>query len=190
MQVASWLSRSDPEDILNADIFFDALPVFGDESLGEDLRRDAIAAAAQSAPFLKLMSINAARLENVLGWFGRLRADEQGRIDLKRNGIMPIFSAARILALKHGVVERQTAGRLLAVRALPEMPETLIDHLIDAHRILLAQILNQQLRDTERGLKLSNRVAVGEITAFEREQLRWCLEQVQSVGNLLGDPLS
>jgi DNA polymerase-3 subunit epsilon/CBS domain-containing protein len=188
-QVANWLSRSDPEDILNADIFFDALPVFGDEDLGDDLRRDAIAAAAQSPTFLKLMAMNAARMDNLLGWFGRLRTDEKGRIDLKRNGVMPIFSSARILALKHEVHERSTVGRLKAVRNLPDMPETFIDQLIDAHQILLSDVLDQQLRDIDRGIKPSNKVAVADLTLYERERLRWALEQVQSVGGLLGDPL-
>ena len=188
-QIASWLSRSDPEDILNADIFFDALAVQGDEALGEELRKDAVSAAAQSPAFLKLMAMNAARMDNVVGWFGRLLTDEAGRIDLKRNGIMPVFSAARILALKHEVTERSTAARLSAVRTMPDMPDVLVDHLIDAHRLLFGMILDQQLRDIERGLKLSNKVAVNELTAYEREQLRWSLEQVRSVGNLLGDPL-
>jgi len=157
--------------------------------LAEELRKDAVSAAAQSPAFLKLMAMNAARTDNVVGWFGRLLTDEAGRIDLKRNGIMPVFSAARILALKHEVTERSTAARLSAVRTMPDMPDVLVDHLIDAHRLLFGMILDQQLRDIERGLKLSNKVAVNELTAYEREQLRWSLEQVRSVGNLLGDPL-
>jgi CBS domain-containing protein len=188
-QLAAWLSRSHPEDILNADIFFDALPVYGDEELADDLRKDAIAAAAQSPGFLKLMAMNAVPMDKLLGWFGRLRTDEAGRVDLKRGGFMPIFSAARILALKHEVAARSTAARLLAVRSVPDMPTSLIDHLIDAHRLLLGLSLDQQLRDIERGLKLSNRVAVNELTAYERERLRWSLEQVRSIDNFLGNPL-
>jgi DNA polymerase-3 subunit epsilon/CBS domain-containing protein len=188
-QVASWLSRSDPEDILHADVFFDAVGVYGEEVLGEDLRRDAIAAAADSPGFLKLMALNAARMDNVLGWFGRLRTDGQGRIDLKRSGLMPAFSAARVLALKHGVAARSTAARLMAVRTMPEIPETLLDHLLEAHRLLLGMILDQQLRDLERGRKLSNSVALSELSAYEREKLRWSLEQVQSIEGLLADPL-
>ena len=42
--VARWISRSEPEDILNADIFFDCRPVHGEVELGDSLRRDAIAA--------------------------------------------------------------------------------------------------------------------------------------------------
>jgi DNA polymerase-3 subunit epsilon/CBS domain-containing protein len=188
-QLADWLSRTDPDDILYADIFFDALPVFGDDLLAEELLKDSLAAAAQSSGFLKFMSMNAVPADTVLGWFGRLRTDEQGRIDLKANGIMPIFSAARVLALKHEIYERSTAARFTAVRSMPGMAEASIDHLSEAHRLLLGCILEQQLRDIEQGLKPSNKVAVSELTLYERERIRWALEQVQSMAGLLGDPL-
>jgi CBS domain-containing protein len=187
-QLADWLSRADPQDVLNADIFFDAIPVFGDDALAEELLKDAVAAAAQKPGFLHLMAVNGVRAENLLGWFGRLRTDERGHVDLKLNGLMPIFSGARILALKHQVYERSTAARLKAVKNMPGMPVTLIDHLLEAHGILLGQILEQQLRDIERGLKPSNKVAVSELTLYQRERIRWALEQVQSVPGLLGDP--
>jgi hypothetical protein len=51
----------------------------------------------------------------------------------------------------------------------------------------LGQILQQQLRDTDRGYKLSNNVAVNELTLYERERMRWALEQVRLAPNLLGD---
>ena len=187
-QLADWLSRVDPQDILNADIFFDAIPVFGDDSLAEELLKDSVAAAAQTPVFLRLMAVNGVRAENLLGWFGRLRTDERGQIDLKLNGLMPICSGARVLALKHQIYERSTAARLKAVRNMPGMPETLIDHLLEAHGILLSQILELQLRDIERGLKPSNKVAVSELTLYQRERIRWALEQVRSVPDLLGDP--
>jgi DNA polymerase-3 subunit epsilon/CBS domain-containing protein len=186
-QLADWLSRTDPQDILNADIFFDAIPVFGDDSLAEELLKDSVAAASQTPGFLRLMTMNAERMENVLGWFGRLRTDESGRIDLKRNGLMPIFSTARILALKHEIYERSTAARLKAARNLPGISETLIDHALEAHGLLLHHILEQQLRDIERGYKSSNNVAVNELTLYERERIRWALEQVRLLPNLLGD---
>jgi DNA polymerase-3 subunit epsilon/CBS domain-containing protein len=186
-QLADWLSRTDPEDILNADIFFDAIPVFGDDPLAEELLKDSVAAAAQTPGFLRLMTMNAERTDNVLGWFGRLRTNDSGRIDLKRNGLMPIFSTARVLALKNEVYERSTIARLKAVRNIPGMPETLVDHVLEAHGLLLHHILDQQLRDIERGYKPSNNVAVNELTLYERERIRWSLEQVRLLPNLLGD---
>jgi CBS domain-containing protein len=187
--VSSWLSRSRPDDILNADIFFDALPVYGDAALAEALRRDAIAAASRSPAFLKLMSLNAIGGEPPLGWFGRFRVDEDGRMDLKRGGIMPVFAAARVLALKHAIPERATAARLEALRGRADIPARRLELVLEAHRILLGAILRQQLADIDRGRPPSSRVDPRDLPPAEKEQLKWALEQVQSVRDLLGDPV-
>jgi DNA polymerase-3 subunit epsilon/CBS domain-containing protein len=186
--VGRWISRSEPGDILNSDIFFDAVTVHGDRDMGEALRRDAMAAAASSRNFLKLMAINAAEADVPLGWFGRFRLSG-GRMDLKKGGILPIFSAARVLALTNAIPARSTPERLEAARGRKGVPDALIDNLIEAHRILLGAILHQQLVDIELGVPLSNRVAPSDLAASGRERLQWALEQVRSVGALLGDPL-
>lgn len=187
--VAGWLSRSDPQDILNADIFFDALPVHGDAQLAEALRRDAIEAAAQSVSFLKLMTLTAATAEPPIGWFGRYRLEEDGRMDLKRGGIMPIFAAARVQAIRHRILDRSTAARLEALRRAPEAPQQVITKLLEAHKILLGAILGQQLADISRGVPPSSRVDPKDIPATDRERLKWAVEQVKSVRDLLGDPV-
>ena len=188
-QVSGWLSRSDPQDILNADIFFDALPVHGDVQLAEALRRDAITAASQSVGFLKLMTLNAATADPPLGWFGRFRLEEDGRMDLKRGGIMPIFASARVQALRHRILARPTALRLEALRQVPDSPGKVIDQLLEAHKIQLGAILHQQLADIERGIPPSSRVDPKDVPQTEKERLKWALEQVKSVRDLLGDPV-
>lgn len=188
--VSSWLSRSNPGDILNADIFFDALPVYGNEGLSEDLRREAIAAASKATPFLKLMSLNAVNFSLPLGWFGRWSLDEAGRMDLKKGGILPIFSAARVMALKNGLFERSTSGRLEAMRDKDGIAPRVIDNLLEAQKILLGIILRQQLIDIERGTPPSSRVDPKDMQQLDHERLRWALEQVKSVGDLLGDPVA
>lgn len=188
-QVSHWLSRSGPQDILNADIFFDAMPVYGEQDLAADLRADAIEAASGSIGFLKLMSLNATQTQVPISWLGRFKVDDDGRMDLKRHGIMPIFSAARVLALRHGLPHRATAGRLEALRGRPDVPDDCVDGLLEAHQILLRQILLQQLVDIERGVPLSNRVDPRALSYSERVRLKWALEQVPLVNNLLGDPV-
>ena len=187
--IGGWLRRSDPEDLLSTDIFFDAVPVHGTSALGEALRDEAIEAAGRCKGFLKLMAVSAAAVAVPLGWLGRFKL-EGGRMDLKRGGIMPIFSAARVLALQHGVKARSTPERLAAVRGKGDADPALIDSLTEAHRILLGAILEQQLHDLEQGIKPSNKVAPNELSAAERDHVRWALEQVGSVANVLGDPLA
>ena len=186
--VGSWITKSRPQDILNCDIFFDAAPVYGDTAMAQALLSDARDAAQSAGAFLNLLQRNAAEFTSPLGWFGQLKRDN-GRVDLKAGGIMPIFSAARVVALANGVAERSTPGRLKAARALGIAPPETIDNLVEAHRILLGLILQQQLADIGRGLALGNKVAVGELGALERKELRWALDRIASVGDLLGAPL-
>ena len=186
--VAAWTGRANPEDVLKCTIFYDFQPVIGDRELADALRREALQAAASSRSFLKFLALNAQDYHAPFGLFGRFKT-ENGRVDAKRKGIMPIFSAARALALQHGLDALSTPGRLQAFRHLGTKPASLIDDLLDAHRVLLDAILRQQLRDIERGLKIGNSVAPDELTGGGREQLKWAFEQVARISDLLDIPI-
>ncbi len=186
-RIESWVGKSRPEDILNSDIFFDAVAVHGERTLAETLYAEAQAAARGSRVFLHAMTQNAGDFRTPLNWLGRPRL-VSGRIDLKLHGIMPIFSAARVVALTHGVTARSTPERLEALRALDVVEDSLAGKLIEAHKFLLGAILGQQLRDLHAGVALSNRVAPGAMDAHDRQQLIWALGQVDNVRTLLGTP--
>ncbi|NMM46689.1 CBS domain-containing protein [Rhodospirillaceae bacterium KN72] len=186
--IGSWIGKSRPEDLLNCDIFFDALPVHGNSALSEAVRKDALSAARSARPFQRFLALNAGRFNSQIGWFGRLKT-EDGRIDLKLNGILPIISTARVVALQHGLDLRGTPERLSAARDLGLAKDRTIDNLIEAHGILLNRILRQQLRDLDQGVALSNRVTPGDLSGIERQELKWALEQVPRVADLLGTPV-
>src|SRR3546814_9616294 len=132
------------------------------------------------------LSLHAA-LPISLTWRGRPRL-EDGRVDLKKGGLLPVFSAARVAALLHGITARSTPARLEALRAQEAFDGALLGRLVEAHRILLGAILRQQLRDLPAGLALSNRVAPAEMEPHEREQLTWALRQGDSARPLPGTP--
>ena len=182
-----WVSRSSPRDILNCDIFFDGVGVHGDRELVRRLHGDAVEMARGSRTFLALLALNAGDFHVPKGLFGRLKLSD-GRIDLKAGGIMPIFSAARMVALKHGLSARATPARLDGARALDASLARTVDDLKEAHRILLGLILGQQVRDIDQGVPPSNRVAVAELSGFEKEELTWALDRLPSVADLLGTP--
>jgi DNA polymerase-3 subunit epsilon/CBS domain-containing protein len=122
-----------------------------------------------------------------MNWLGQLRS-KNGRINLKKGGIMPIFSAARVLSLRHASPEHATPKRLKAVEGKITQGKHIVENLIEAHRFLLDLILKQQLRDIETGVKLSNSVALSELTSRERQSLKWAFNQVKGIPNLFGAP--
>jgi CBS domain-containing protein len=187
--VKTWISRQTPDDILNCDIFFDSVCVHGDVELARQTIDFAFELGSQSSAFLKLMSVNACKDRVPIGLFGRYKL-EDGRMDLKKGGIMPIFSCARVLAIKHRIAKHSTPDRLHAAQQLQDKMDTVFENLNEAHRIIFNIILQQQLLDIEAGISPSNFIAPASLSGSMRKQLKWALERVPGVSNLLGDPLS
>ncbi len=187
--VDNWIKRQKPEDILDCDIFFDAVCVHGDIELANGLIDYAYEAGSKSKSFIKLMSINAVRYPPPLGLFGRFQLID-GRMDLKKGGIMPLFSGARTLAIKYRCRELSTSERFSAALARQDCMHTTFKNLREAHRIILKCILHQQLVDLTKGIPLSNKVSPDILDDITRKQLKWALKQVPNVTNVLGDPLN
>lgn len=185
----TWIRRQTPEDILKCDIFFDAVGVHGDIKLANATLDYAFKKGRKSKLFMKLMAINACKNSPPLGLFGRFKLDH-GRMDLKMGGIMPLFSTARVLAIKHRIRARSTPARFAVLSAQVGKMQTTLENLGEAHRIIFHAILEQQLLDLEAGIPLSNRVAPSSLDSASRDQLSWALKQVPNVSNLLGDPLT
>lgn len=183
--IREWITRSNPQDILNSDIFFDAASVCGNHELLDTLEKDAVTVASKSRNFIKLLSMNAANFPESLGWFGKIRT-KNGRIDIKRAGLMPVFSTARVLAIRHRITKNSTPARLDAVAEKEPGKVRQLENLKESHRIFLELILKQQLHDLDIGIPIGNSISPEVFGGFEIEQLQWALEQIKAIPDLLG----
>ena len=184
-RVDHWVRRQRPEDLLDVDIFFDLMPVHGDAALGDAVRDHALAAGRGAPDFLKLMAAQAGQARAPLTLFGRVRTDETGRVDAKKAGLMPLFSAARVLAIRHGLAERATLDRLRAVSAKGIGAPDDIAAILDAHRVLLEACLRQQLLDAEAGVPPSPRVAPNTLPPGLRQALPGAFRAVATAVDLV-----
>ncbi|MGE3627672.1 MAG: DUF294 nucleotidyltransferase-like domain-containing protein [Hyphomicrobiales bacterium] len=187
--VDNWIARSKPDDLLNVDIFFDALAVHGDLRMGEGVREYAFARARNNFPFLKLLAEISRKWQPPITFFGGLRT-ENGRIDLKLAGLMPAFSVARVMSIRHGVLARSTPERLAAVRDLGIGAPADFDRAIAGHKVLLGAILEQQLIDSEAGQPLSNWVDTRRLGKDRVREIRDALKDIQPLEELVLDVLT
>ena len=185
-RIDDWIRRSSAQDLLSVDIFFDMRPVHGDGGLCTTLWRDAFDAAAGEIGFAKLLAEAAGSVENGLGLFGRFRTSH-GRIDLKKAGLFAIVTTARVLAIRHHVVEHSTPARLAGIEALGIGAKSDLDALIEAQATLLDLILGQQIEDITHGTPSSNAVAVKRLSSRDRARLRSALESVRHLDDLTRD---
>ena len=185
-QIDRWVRRQRPEDLLSVDIFFDLAPAHGDPTLAERIRAHAYDAGHAAPDFVKLLAAEATRARPPLTLFGRLRT-EDGRVDLKKHGLMPIFTAARVLSIRHHLPAHATVDRLRAVLARGIGAASDIDAVILAHGLLLEACLMQQLADARAGVPLSTRVDPGVLPTGRRAILPDALRAVAKAVDLVNE---
>lgn len=184
--VNGWVRRQKPEDLLNVDIFFDATAVHGDAHLADDVVRRAAQLARQSNDFLMMLTELARNWQppfSVLGAFRKIN----GRVDCKKAGLMPIFTGARVLALRHGVEARSTLERLKGARDRGVASADAVDRILAAHETLLRHILQQQIIDGQRGIKLSPSVDIDRLETHERKELKGAILAVREIIDIVSE---
>ena len=97
-RIVDWIRRSNPQDLLSVDIFFDLRGVHGDIGLGATLWREGFDRAAGAVAFAKLLAETAGAIAPALNWFGGFKT-VNGRIDCKKSGLFGVVSTARALAI-------------------------------------------------------------------------------------------
>ena len=100
---------------------------------------------------------------------------------------MPLFTSARVLSIRHDVRVRSTPERFNGVAAAGIGAPADIEATIEAHRLLIATLLDQQLVDAEAGVPLSPRVEIARLSKEQREELRAALGKVSPVIDLVGE---
>lgn len=188
-RIDGWLRRARPEDLLNIDIFFDPTPVAGELQLARRLHTDAVRAAASTPEFLALLAQSVQNVAPRLGLFGRLPLKD-GRIDLKRDALLPLVCHARTLGLRVGSTARATPERLRDAVADGRLPDSDAETLIELHSEWLMLILRQQLADLDQGVRLSSRVVLQSLSRAQRSRLKSGLRLLDSMVSDLGSAVS
>jgi DNA polymerase-3 subunit epsilon/CBS domain-containing protein len=186
-RIADWVTRSTPADLLSVDIFFDLAAVHGDARLAVEIWRDGFEFARGNAAFAKLLAEAAGGVAESITMFGGIRTD-QGRIDLKKAGLFGIVTAARVLAIRHHILERSTPARLTAIAALGRSETNLTD-MMQAQAVFLDLILRQQIVDIDNGLPPSNKVSVKDLSSHDKSRLKEALSSVRHLDQLTQDLL-
>lgn len=186
--IEGWVRRQRPEDLLNVDIFFDGIAVSGEAALGNEIWEHAYACGSQSTPFIKLLTESArAPVQPAFTFFGGFKLDEKGRIDLKRTGLFPIITAARVLSIKHDLRVRATPERYRTAAAQGAAPPDEIERLVTAHETILKCILKQQLADIADGISPGNKVATARLDRTQKAKLREALSEIYIATDLVGE---
>jgi DNA polymerase-3 subunit epsilon/CBS domain-containing protein len=182
-----WVRQKNPQDLLNVDIFFDAVAVHGDAAFVDLIWNHGFERAKREPLFQLLLAETARKRAQPFTLFGGFRVDQNGRIDLKATGLMPIFSCARVLAIKHDVRARPSPDRLRGLQVHGVASEEIVEALVDAQTKILATVIGQQLIDIEKGIPPSPKVDVSRLDKVEKANLKQALTAVDEAIGLVSE---
>lgn len=175
-KMLGWLASWEPQALLDASIYFDFRPLYGDATLAQELRDWVLDRTPAYPAFLRQMAQNAVLARPALAAMrGFVTEDVPGAphsIDLKRFGVRLFVDAARIYALARGLPQTNTVDRLRAAVAGVRMSAA------DAGAVIAAFLFVQQLRLRHQASQESlsdetaNRIDPDKLNELERDALK------------------
>lgn len=186
---AEWIDAPDPQALLNAAIFFDFRPVYGDHALSAGLRDWLVAYAPDRGRFLLQLARNALDNQPPLGLVREFVLASGGQhphtLDLKVNGVQPFVESARVYALACGARATNTLERLAAAGAARGIPALEVDAWCEAFRFVQGLRLRLNAAQRARGEALHNHLDPATLNDLERRILREALRQARSLQSRL-----
>lgn len=172
----AWAATPDPEEVLNASIFFDFRAGFGKAALADELRQHLNSLTGRSELYLLHLARQFLAAKAPLSFFKNFIVEKDGEhkntLDIKVQGITPFVNFARILSLKHGIRETNTLARLHVLKQENILGEELWKEAADAYEMQMQMRLVHQLNQLEAGAAPDNRIAPEHLSELDRRLLR------------------
>jgi len=164
-----WIEKPEPRALIEALNFFDFRAVHGGLELGalEDLLRR----AGREQIFMAHFARASIGLQPPLGAFRHIKETEAG-VDVKKGGLAPIVSLARLYALEAGCTSRSTLERIEGAVHAGTLSREGADTLAEGFRFLLGLRLREQLRALRNGGEVSNHIRLEHLEPVERQHLK------------------
>jgi CBS domain-containing protein len=171
-----WMSNIEPQEMLNAKIFFDFRSGYGDKALAERLRDHLAEEALRQKVFLNHLAKDCLAIPPPLSFFRNFMVEKDGehknRLDLKMRGLVPFVDFARMMALKHGVKETNTLARLQILADGGHLPKELYSETVAAYEFLMQLRLVHQLKLLEAGKDPHNFVDPADLSDLEKATMK------------------
>jgi len=185
----SWVNKPEPEEVLNSTIFFDFRPAYGSMYLGHELK-DFLGSLVQGKDlFLRYLAQDCFRTKPPLSFFKNFIVDRDGehknRLDLKARGLVPFWDFARVMALRHGIMDTNTLERMEVLDREGHIPHSLFVRARESYEFQMQLRFVNQLKLMEAGETPHNYIDPAELTDLEKQTLKGAFSVISDLQNFL-----
>ncbi|HAT72904.1 MAG TPA: hypothetical protein DCS63_08825 [Elusimicrobia bacterium] len=170
-----WAGITDPQALLDINVFFDFRCVAGDKALEADLRSHVLAAVTGKKIFFLNLANNALLFKVPVGFRGAVTVEDEGEnrgtFDIKQL-VRVITDFARIYALRGGVAALPTVNRLAALAEANVLEQAEKESFSQAFETLTRLRLRRQAALAGLGRSPDNRINPGELSQADQLALK------------------
>lgn len=170
---SDWVGTANPQDLLDVNIFFDFKPVYGDESLTEDLQNHLYNIISGNNAFFVYLTQNALRIKPPIGQF---KSSEVFDIKL---ALLPIVDLARIYALKNKIKSNNTIERLNRLYEKNVFSKSGYQDIVQAYSYLMQLRFAHQAKLLSDNIPPDNNINPKYLTELEKTIVRRVLTQIE-----------
>jgi CBS domain-containing protein len=188
-QIEEWIVKKVPHAVRYVTVFFDSLPVWGDEALFHDLMDHAYTLLGQHYEVLRMLHEEEGSHRVPTAMFGRWiterSGEHRGEFDIKRSGLIFVVEGVRILALLHGIRETTTVKRITRLVDAGHINPEDGEYFEGAYRFLLHFALNAQVEKAVEEGHINTYLNPSSLSSREKEMLRHAYKAVTSLQELI-----
>jgi CBS domain-containing protein len=180
---SGWIHAAEPEDLLQASIFFDFRHGYGEIFLIEALRRHLFASLEGWSGFFRHLTENALHFKPPIGFFRNFVVESKGEhrstLDIK-SAMTPIVDFARIYALKHTIEETNTLERLDHLKLKKVITAEEFDELDKAYSFLMQlRFVRQVTAIIDEKTAPNNYINPKKLTSIEQKMLKEIFKRIE-----------
>lgn len=179
-----WIKSSDPESIIDVNIFFDFRVVYGSKEVGKELRNYVNRACSEKPVFFYQLAQEIIKHKMPLDIFGNITGDKALRganlLNIKKL-LLPVTSFARLYGLKVASEMVNTIDRIHDLKRENVINNEFELEIIQAYDILMSLRLKNQIKAILKGEEPTNHIVLSEISSIEKATLRKILSVLEEI---------
>jgi len=172
---SQWITKSEPQDLLDTAIFFDLRCIYGDINLKKELSGHISDELKINPIFLNQSARVGMQYKTPLSIFGKIHTESSERYSKSvniKNPCRVIVNLVRLYAMQNGIAETSTINRLRHLYELNSISSSLYNDLIYSFDFLMLLQFKTQVKAIISGRKADNNVDISDLSGIETNTLK------------------
>ncbi|MGM0473069.1 MAG: DUF294 nucleotidyltransferase-like domain-containing protein [Bacteroidota bacterium] len=188
-QFTGWINNSNPEAIMEANIFFDFRSVYGDEDLIRELREHVNDTSENKAVFFYHMAQSVLKIKPPLNIFGNIVGEDSETDELNLDSkkiLFPVISFLRLYALREKISETNSMERAGLLHSGKVIDNGTYGEITQAWSFMTMLRLRSQVHSIIQNEAPGNLINMKELSRIEQSTLKKIFSGVSELQTQVG----